>query len=47
MPDRLKPEMRKKVSRAGGLARKARLTPKERTEIARKAAKVRWAVTTS
>ena len=41
--DKLKPEVRKRVSRAGGLARKAKLTPKERSEIAAKAARKRWA----
>lgn len=45
--DKLDPATRKKVSRAGGLARKARLTAKRRSEIAAKAARVRWAATTT
>jgi hypothetical protein len=40
--DRLTKAVRKRVSRAGGIARKAKLTPQERSEIAKKAAAARW-----
>jgi hypothetical protein len=42
MADQLDKETRKRVSQAGGKARKAKLTAKQRSEIARKAALKRW-----
>lgn len=38
----LKAEWRSELARQGGLARAAKLTPKQRSEAARKAARMRW-----
>jgi hypothetical protein len=38
----LTPRMLKRIRRLGGQARMAQLTPKERRELARKAALARW-----
>jgi len=38
----LKAEWRSELARQGGLARAAKLTPQQRSEAARKAAKSRW-----
>lgn len=42
MADKLDASTRKRVSRAGGLARSKKLSPKRRAEIARAAAEARW-----